>query len=171
MDRLRERAREDDELAQTLVFLADDQDIDAFARPSDAVLAGVQRINTRRQAEQRRALAGRSLSSAEVVDLIASISDRKAVDRRRHRGRLLGVKVGNGMLHPDWQFDQRRGETRAGLGRVLEALREVTSDATAAHALMVAPRPDLGGRSLADLFADGDPDPVVELVLLAGDQS
>jgi hypothetical protein len=171
LDRLRDRARQDDALAETLTFLADDRDVDPFARPSEAVLAGVRRVNARRQGARRRALAAGSLSTAEVVDLISSVSDRRAVDRRRRRGRLLGVKVGNTMLHPDWQFDHRRGDTRAGLDRVLEALGEVTSDPAAAHALMIAARPELGGRSLAALFADGDVDRAVQLVLMAGDQS
>lgn len=148
-----------------------DDDLDPFARPGAAVLAKARHVNARRHDARMSALAARSLSSAQVVELIGSMSDRRAVDRRRSRGRLLGVKVGNTVLHPDWQFDRRIGETRRGLDRVLKVLAEVAGDPVAADALMTEPRADLDGRSLAEMLADGDADLVVQLLHLAGDQS
>lgn len=171
LGRLEDRARDDDGLAETLAFLAADDDVEPFARPSAAVLAEVRSVNARRQLARTRALASRSLTSAQVVELIGSMSDRRAVDRRRSRGRLLGVKVGYTVLHPEWQFDRRIGEARRGLDRVLKALAEVTDDPVAADALLTEPRADLGGRTLAQVFADGDVDLVVRLLRLAGDQS
>ena len=103
--------------------------------------------------------------------MVESISDRKGVDRRRQRGRLLGIKDANVVRHPMWQFDRDLGETRPGLDRVLAALGEVTADPVAADALMTAPRSDLGGGTLAGLLAGGDVAMVVRLIHMAGDQS
>ena len=171
LEQLRTRAQDDVALAETLAFLVDSSAVEPFARPSDAVLAAARQVNARRQAARRTALARESLTTGQVVELIGSISDRRGVDRRRRRGRLLGSKVGNTVVHPDWQFDHRVGDTRPGLERVLAALGQVASDAVAAHALMTQPRPDLDGRCIADVFADGDVDLAVQLVQLAGDQS
>jgi hypothetical protein len=172
LERLANRAREDGALAETLAFLAQDEvDVDPFARPSDAVVAAARRVNVRRSSARRRALMANALTTTQVVELIGSISDRRAVDRRRRRGRLLGVKVGNTMWHPAWQFDRRSGDTRRGLPRILEALTEVTDDPVAADALMTTPHPQLEGRAIADVFADADLDLAVTLIRLAGDQS
>jgi hypothetical protein len=128
-------------------------------------------MNASRLDARRQALADDSLTTPRVVTLIPTMTDRRAVDRRRHRGTLLGVKVGNTTYHPAWQFDRRAGETRPGLPEVLAALREVTSDAMAAHQLMVAPQDQLDGRSLAAVFSDGDTARTVTMIRLAGDQS
>lgn len=171
IERLRSRAAEDADIAETLVYLAERREGDPFERPGEVVLASARDVNARRQAARRENLAGRALTTRAVVELVGSMSDRRAVDRRRHRGRLLGLKVGRTVLHPDWQFDRRRGDTRPGLPRVLEALREVSDDPFVADALMVAPRGELGGRSVAEVFADGDLELAVRLILLSGDQS
>lgn len=171
LDRLRAKAEADENVADVLDFLATDTVEDPFAAPRPVVLAAARAINRRRQDERRAAFRDRALSTAEVVDLISSMSDRKAVDRRRHRGTLLGVRVGNETLHPAWQFDRRRGETRPGLDRVLAALREVTDDDVAADALMVAARSDLGGSSLATVFAENDLGLTLGIIGLAEDQS
>ncbi len=44
LGRLADRARDDEALAETLVFLAED-DVDPFARPSDAVLTAARTVN------------------------------------------------------------------------------------------------------------------------------
>ena len=74
-------------------------------------------------------------------------------------------------LHPAWQFDARRGDTRPGLQAVLAALSEVAPDPHAADALMRARREDLDGRTLADLLAAGQDETVVRLLRAAQDQS
>ena len=54
---------------------------------------------------------------------------------------------------------------------MLSAIREVATDALAADALMTMPRPDMDGETLAELFARGQIETVVRLILAAGDQS
>lgn len=172
LERLADHAKRDDDFAEALAFLADDEfDHDPFARPAEQALAMARRMNTSRLDEQRKAHASDSLTTTEVVELISSMSDRKAVDRRRSRGRLLGVKVGNRVYHPSWQFDRERGDTRSGLPAVLEALAQVTDSPMAANALMTASRPELDGRTLAQMFADGEIERTIAAIRLAGDQS
>lgn len=173
MRALEARVGEDDALAEAVVFLAEavDGPADPFADPGDGVLAAARSVNDQRQRARRETAAGGALDTAEVVSLIATISDRKGVERRRRRGRLLGWRAGAQTLHPAWQFDRRLGDTRPGLLRVLAALAEVAPEARAADALMSASRPDLDGRALADLFAAGRVNTVVRLVHAAGDQS
>lgn len=167
------RVHQDEALAEAVLFLADDADgpEDPFARPALGVLAAARSVNQRRQEERRDSLVAATLDTAEVVAVIGSINDRRGVDRRRRRGQLLGWRAGARTLHPAWQFDHRTGDTRPGLGSVLAALAEVAPDPRAAAALMSVPRHDLGGDTLADLFAGGDVATVVRLVLAAGDQS
>lgn len=174
LEKLATHAEQDDAFAEALAFLAKthlDVDADPFDRPGDEVLAAARRMNDSRLDTRRRALLDDAFTTAQVVALIPSMSDRRAVDRRRHRGTLLGVKVGNTIYHPAWQFDRRTGETRPGLAHVLTALAEVTSDAMAAHQLMTAPHAQMDGRSLAEVFTDGDMDRTVAVIRLAADQS
>ena len=170
---LEERSSQDAALAEAVVFLAADAQgpEDPFERPATSVLRAATLVNERRQRERREEAAAAALATADVVDLVRSISDRKGVDRRRRRGQLLGWRAGARTLHPAWQFDPRRGDTRPGLPAVLEALFEVATDPQAADALMRAPREDLGGRTLADLLAAGQNETVVRLVRAARDQS
>lgn len=172
LERLRSKAAADADIAEALEFLAEDDGTnDPFASTSPEVAARVRSVNRQRLRQRGADLRNRSLTSRGVVDFIDSISDRRAVDRRRHRGTLLGIKVGPDILHPLWQFDPDRAATHPHLGQVLAALRQVTYDATSADAVMVTPRPDLGGGTIADVFSAGDAELAVRLILLAGDQS
>jgi hypothetical protein len=170
---LHERVRDDRAVAEAVLFLAGDSDgpVDPFADPGGGVRAAAGALNAQRQRSAREGAGRDALDTAAVVELIGSINDRKGVDRRRRRGQLLGWRSGARTLHPAWQFDPARTDTRAGLPDVLEALADVAADAQQADALMRAPRDDLDGRSLADLFASGKIDTVVRLVRGAGDQS
>lgn len=169
--RLRSKAEDDPALAEAVRFLAADEVLDPWDRPELSVLQAARTVNRRRVEERRTDFAARALDTAEVVALIGSISNRKAVDRRRWRGGLVGMRVGNRTLHPDWQFDRRRGSTREGLGRLLDALAESTDDVLVADAVMTEPRDELDGRSLADVFADGHVDLAVRLVRMTGEGS
>jgi len=170
---LHNRASHDASVAETVVWLAEDLagPDDPFAEPPPGLLATARRVNERRQRRRLEDLQDRALDTAQVVHLVTSINDRKGVDRRRRRGRLLGWRVGRQTLHPEWQFDRRLGDTRPGLERVLTALREVAPDPLAADALMTVPRQDLDGGTLADLFAAGRIETVVRLIVACGDQS
>ncbi|HEX3947346.1 MAG TPA: hypothetical protein VHW47_06550 [Acidimicrobiales bacterium] len=170
---LEERVNVDAALAEVLVFLADESagPADPFTAPPEGILEAARRVSLRRSTERRAARLAGALDTAEVVALVGPLNDRRAVDRRRHRGQLLGWRAGARTLHPDWQFDARRGETRTGLPMVLAALAEVRADPEAMDQLMRAPREDLGGRTLADLFGAGQLETVVALVRAAGDQS
>jgi hypothetical protein len=172
LDRLRERAESDPSLVETLQHLADaDPGADPFATPAEDVAELARTINRQRQTDRLADLRARSLTTGQVVELVTSISDRRGVDRRRARGALLGIRAGNQMLHPAWQFDPRRGDTFTGLHRVLAALSDVAADPIDADALATTPRADAGGDSVADLLADGHVEAAVALALLAGDQS
>ncbi|MHB1533157.1 MAG: hypothetical protein ACYC1D_00815 [Acidimicrobiales bacterium] len=166
-------AVDDPGLAETLRYLAHDAagPDDPFAVPPESVLATAGRVNERRQAQRDEERRADVLDTAAVIGVIASIHDRRGVDRRRRRGRLLGWPSGTRTLHPAWQFDLSRGDTRPGLARVIVALGEVTADAQAADALMRTPRDDLDGRSLAEVFAAGRIETVLRLVLASTDQS
>ena len=170
---LEEKAEGDPDLAEAVLFLAEEaQDReDPFREPPSGALRAARALNERRFQERRDAAAGAALDTAEVVAFIRSISDRKGVDRRRQRGQLLAWRAGARMLHPDWQFDARRGDTRPGLAQVVAALAELTPDAEVADAVMRAPREDLDGHSLAELFAGGRVDTVVRLIRAAAEQS
>jgi len=172
LDRLRERAESDPSLLETLEHLADADPVeDPFSAPADDMAKLARTINRQRQADRLAELRERSLTTGQVVELVASISDRKGVDRRRARGALLGIRTGNQMLHPAWQFDLRRQDTLPGLPLVLAALSEVAADGLDADAIATTPRVDADGASVAQLLAAGDPDAAVALVHLAGDQS
>jgi hypothetical protein len=172
LDRLRERAESDPWLVETLQHLADaDPGSDPFATPAEDVVELARTIDRQRQTDRLADLRARSLTTGQVVELVASITDRRGVDRRRARGALLGIRAGNQTLHPTWQFDPRRGDTLAGLDRLLAALSEVAVDAIDADALATTPRVDAGGDSVADLLAAGHVEAAVALAHLAGDQS
>ncbi len=172
MDRLRARAEDDPAFLDTLEHLASFELADPFDVPPDETRRLARDLNQRRHEERAAELRLRSLTTSEVVELVASITDRKGVDRRRHRGTLLGIRgIGRQTLHPRWQFDTRRGNTHRGLDHVLQALRETAPDPMDADAIAIAPQPAADGASIADLLADGDVESAVALARLAGDQS
>lgn len=167
------RASVDPDLADAVMLLAGDEDAatDPFARPDERAMRSARLLNSRRAEARAEAARGGVLTTSQVVDRIPSINDRKGVDRRRKRGTLLGWKVGNESFHPEWQFDPVRGGTWPGLDRVVGALMEICEDPRPANSLMVAPRPDLGGRPLSALLSKGDVDTLIRLILASGDQS
>jgi len=160
-------------LAEVVVFLAEEGagPGDPFALAPPGITLAARAVIRRRQEDRRREVTRAVLDTSAVVALVGSINDRKGVDRRRQRGQLLGWRAGNRVVHPRWQFDMRRGESRPGLPDVLAALREVRADPEAMDELMRARRDDLGGRTLADLLAAGQRATVIALIRSAGDQS
>jgi hypothetical protein len=172
IETLHDKARNDEALAEVRFLLSGDEHgpDDPFAEPEPSARAAAPLVNRRRQRRSRAVDQG-TVDTAGAIRQLRSIHDRKGVDRRRQRGQLLGWRVGRRVLHPLWQFDPHRGDTRPGLDRVLAALREVAPDSQTAHALMTAPRDELDGATLADLYARDRVELVERLVLAAGDQS
>jgi hypothetical protein len=168
LDRLRDRAESNPDFADTLERLAAAVPQDPFAPVPADVREVARAVNRQRQQQRLDGLRARALTTAEVVQLLVTVSDRKGVDRRRKRGTLLGIRVGRDTLHPAWQFDRRRGDTYAGLDRLLAALREVSDDPIDIDAIAVD---DSHGRSIADALAAGDVTLAVKRARLAGDQS
>lgn len=172
MSRLRARAEADPAFLDTLEYLASFKLADPFDVPHGATRRLARDLNQRRQEQRAAELRQRSLTTSEVVELVGSITDRKGVDRRRHRGALLGIRgIGRQTVHPRWQFDARLGDTYRGIERVLAALRATAPDPLDADALAIAPQPAAGGASIAELLADGDAESAVALARLAADQS
>lgn len=172
MDRLRARAEDNPALLDTLEYLAAVEVADPFAAPPEHARRLARDINRQRQQDRALQLRQRSLTTSEVVNLVASIADRKAVDRRRKRGTLLGITgLDRQTIHPRWQFDPERHDTYEGLAYVLTALREVAADPLDADAVATAPQPGADGSSIADLLASGDVDTAIQCARLAGDQS
>ena len=167
------RTDEDQALAEAVLFLASDHDgpDDPFASVPDGVHQAARVVNQRRLRERRIAADASCLDTSQVIVVLRSVNDRKGVDRRRQRGKLLGWRSGATTLHPSWQFDRPRGDTRRGLSLVLSALSRVTADPESADALMRAPREDIGTASLAEMFASGRVETVVRLILASTDQS
>lgn len=171
LGRLRDRAAVDPEFADAVVWMADDVVDDPFASPPDAVVGLARSVNRRRQSARDHDFRHGAYTTREVVELLASVNDRKGVDRRRRRNTLLGIRSGADTLHPAWQFDRRRREVWPGLSDVLEALRSVAADGVDVDAIATAEGASVDGRSIAQLLADGEVDAAVRAAHLAGDQS
>lgn len=134
-------------------------------------MEAVRSLNRQRQRTRIDELRAESFTTSQVVEFLASVNDRKGVDRRRKRGGLLGIRHGRDTLHPVWQFDQRRRETWPGLPGLLAALRSVAVDDLDVHAIATAPGATADGRSIAALLAGDEVDAAVRAAHLAGDQS
>lgn len=108
-------------------------------------------------ADQREAVAVEAfledaLPTREVIDRVRSWNDRRTIASARRRRQLLGLTVGRETYHPDWQFT--RSGARQGLSAVIGPLLEASAgDPVLADQIMRTPRPELDGRSLADLLA------------------
>jgi hypothetical protein len=136
------------------MLVGDDEPADV----DEAVVQAAEIVNARRLAKARREFLAGALTTEQVGERLGGAS-RQAVSARRARGGLLAITVGTTAFHPQWQFAAEG--VVAGLGRVLDALREIRASALSADALMRLPQADLGGRSLADLLAAGEVDAVV----------
>lgn len=171
LERLRDRAELDPEFADAVVWMAEAEVDDPFQEPPASVVGLARSVNRRRQVERAHEFRRGTYTTREVVELLASVNDRKGVDRRRRRGTLLGVRAGADTLHPAWQFDPRRREVWPGLPEVLDALSSVAVDGVDADAIATAGGATADGRSIAQLLADGEVEAAVRAARLAGDQS
>lgn len=110
----------------------------------------------------------RALTTGQVTQRVAGLQDRRSVEGRRRRGKLLGLTIGRDAYHPDWQF--AGGRTRPRLADVLAALLPAAGgEPVVADIIMRAPREELDGRSLVELYAAGRTDEVLEHLRMRGE--
>jgi hypothetical protein len=138
-----ERARNDAGFAEVLDAL-----LEAPTGPQGTLerIAASSLNDERRGALVREFVEG-SLPTPKVQERLGLHSP-QAVHRLRSRGKLLGSAVGNQTWFPAWQFDADR--LRTDLPRILELLREFTSDPLAADRIMRLTHDELGGSSIAE---------------------
>ncbi len=110
-------------------------------------------------AENRARLLRESVSAAEAGRL--SGRSRQAVERQRHNGRVLALRVGRQWRYPAWQFDVD------GPGGLVPALSEVVArlfrSPAGAAAWLTAPRPELAGDTPLRRLERRDAEPVLRL--------
>jgi hypothetical protein len=113
-----------------------------------------------RGVEQQRKLleqSGGVLRAEEVANLLGL--SRQAVDKRRRRGRLIGLKRGKrGYVYPVWQFEG--GATLPHLEEVLDALRDY--DPWMQLAFFINLNDRLENRSPLEMLRSGESDRVLE---------
>lgn len=98
---------------------------------------------------------GRMLPVSEVQSLLGI--SRQAVDKRRKRGSLLGVRLGHGWFYPELQFDM------ANEARVYPAISKVLKihegdSAWVVFDALLANDPAFGGRTMLDVVRAGEDD-------------
>lgn len=134
---------------------------------ADAALREARARNLARVFEGRARLAAESVSAAAVQRGLGM--SRQRLHQLVRAGRLLAVlpqdrKAG---LYPAWQF-AGDGTPLSGLSVVLAAAREAEMDPETVHFTMTAPNDRIGGRTLADLLAEGRGDEAARLLRAAG---
>lgn len=103
-------------------------------------------------------------STSQVTKLFGGIS-RQALDDRRKRHTILGLKTADGVLvYPSFQFDEQSRVLR-GLPEVLQCFRQVSdADDWTLAGWLVSPLRPLGGESVVQwLRHDKDIQPVLAL--------
>ena len=105
---------------------------------------------------------GGCLSSQEAATVLGIT--RQAVDKRRGKGRLIGLPVGRVYVYPAWQFTP--GKTLSGLEQVLQVLQ--VQDPWMQTVWMVNGNHRLAGRSPLEVLRQGNLDAVLEAAQLYG---
>lgn len=154
-----------------LDWLESDRGDDPFGDVSPEVWAAVEHVSRERDEEYRTWVERTTWTTAEVVDFLASVNDRKGVDRRRKRGQLIGFRWGSTTRHPIWQFDPVTRDVWDGLALVIDAMHEGGSDGETMHLIGSSPSYDAGDLSIGALLEAGRVDTAVAVAHLSGDQS
>lgn len=129
---------------------------DAILDPvDDSTIALAKTLNAHRMVSRLRELRARSYTTAQVAEMLGGMS-RQAVSQRVAKGRLMAIQISGKAYFPDWQFVDGRPVAR--LDEVIAALTQQDRWVVAADALMRKALPEEGGRSPADLLAEGDVD-------------
>ena len=145
--RVEERVRIDAEFADALAAFVDAPGEGA----GNYVSTAAEEVNSARRSNAAEDFRAESLTTASVQRLLG-LGTPQAVHRLRSRGRLLGMQSGNATLFPSWQFSG--GRLRDDLPRILELLRQFTSDPIASDRVMRLVRDDLGGRTISAALED-----------------
>jgi len=161
---VRRRLDEDpDRILPTLRLLADPE---ALADPSDETTKELARtLNAYREATALRELRARSYTTADVAELLGGVS-RQAVSARVAKGRLMSIEISGRSYFPAWQFVD--GRPAKGLAEMIAALNELGEDTLSADAVMRTTLPEEGGRSIAELLADGDVERALHYIWAVG---
>lgn len=122
--------------------------------PDPALHAVALEINRARVARSRAEFLAGAWPTEQVARHLG-VGSRQAVAQRRARGGLLGARVGAGTFYPAWQFGP--AGLADGLDRLLQLLAEAgLAEARTADELLRMPHAELAGRTLLQVWQDGD---------------
>lgn len=176
--RVADRIAADDWFADVtagLLRLAEWRDDPEPGPPPRVSTASLRHLNARLRDRQDRAAERAALTTVQVQDLLAGVNTRASVHARLDRGKLLAFKsrTGNANRFPAWQFDDpHRAATVPVVADLVRVCRDRFDGDVVAFDLMVRTRQDrLGGRSVADLLAEGRWDEAVAAADTAPEQA
>ena len=144
------------------------------APPPQVSTPTLRHLNASLRDRQDAEAATGAATTSEVIHLLAELNNRGAVHSRVERGHLLMFKTPGGRnRYPRWQFDLRgRGRTVPVIDDLVRACQDHFAGDVVAFDLMVRTRQDrLGGRSVADLLADGRWDDAVAAASATAEQA
>lgn len=159
---VRRRLEEDPAGVLPTLQLLIDPNIDPYDEGSVSL---IKTLNAYRMVSRLRELRARSLTTAEVAELLGGVS-RQAVSQRVAKGRLMSIQISGKSWYPEWQFVDGRPVDR--LPEVIEALHDTGLDTFTGDAVMTKPLAEEGDRSPADLIASGDVDLALHYIRIAG---
>jgi len=155
---VRDRQQREPDVVEPVLALLADPDHDGEVTDGMRRLAAT--LADQRETAALEAFLAGALPTSDVIDRVPSWNDRRTIASARRRRQLLGLTVGRETHHPDWQFT--RSGVRRDLSAVIGPLLEASAnDPVLADQIMRAPRPDLDGRSLADLLTSRRTDDLV----------
>jgi hypothetical protein len=139
---------------------------DALPAATDEDTIGLaRRVNAQRLSGRLAEFRAQAVATSEVRELLGGVS-RQAVSARVANRQLLAHEIAATLYFPDWQFGA--DGPVAGLARVVPALLERGRGPLAADALMRTPLPEAGGRSPAQLLAEGQLELALHYIAVAG---
>jgi hypothetical protein len=156
-------AQEPEYVLPALQLIADP---DALIDPGDETTTSLARVlNAHRIVAGLRELRARSFTTDQVREFLGGVT-RQAVSQRVRNNRLMSIEISGKSWFPDWQFVN--GQPARGLAQVIAALHGANQDTYTADALMHTALPEEGGKTPAQLLAEGRLDLVLHYVRIAG---
>jgi hypothetical protein len=147
---IRDRQQREPDVVEPVLALLADPDHDGEVTDGMRRLAAI--LVDQRETAALEAFITGALPTRDVIDRVRSWNDRRTIASARRRRQLLGLTVGREAYHPSWQFT--RSGVRQDLSAVIGPLLDASAgDPVLADQMMRTPRPELDGRSLADLLA------------------